>query len=376
MTKAQENAIVGAKELIAMLILFVATNAFLMYPRYVSGSAFEAAWMEPVISGLGTLILFLIVERLLSKYFPGMDVVEVSVEAFTKWGAILIAIVFAAYFLLSTASVMRQFTENVITTVLPTTPLFIVSAVFVVAAGYIAHAGLEGICRTAYFVLPILVIGTLGLCLLTANWWKPMLLLPIWGTGIGHVLYGSVRYSSIFANVLLLCVIYPHAHDPRSFRSIGAISIVVSMVLLVAFIVTYHMVFPAAETGKTSFPLYQLARMIYLGRFIQRFESVFVFLWVTAALVKMAVTLWGAAYLLAKALDWPTLRPAIPALGCISFMLSVWGDSIVTVLQLDERYLIGWGWTIVFALPLLIVFSAIIKRKLQSGGKRRKVQHA
>ncbi len=359
-----------------MLIIFVATNAFLTYPRYVSGSAFEAAWMEPILSGLATLVLFLIVERLLSKYFLKMDIVEVSLEVFGKWGAILLAILFALYFLLSTASVMRQFTEDVIMTVLPTTPIFIISFVFVLASGYIAHTGLEGICRTSYFVLPMVVFGTLGLCILTFNWWRPLLLLPFWGTGFTNVLYGSYRYASIFANVLLLCIIYPHAHNPKTFRAIGTASILISMVLLVAFIVTYHMVFPATDAGKSSFPLYQLARMIYLGRFIQRLESVFVFLWVTSAIVKMSVTLWGASYLLAKALDWPTGRPAIPALALLSFMISFWGESIVTILDFDEKYLMGWGWIIVFGLPLAIVLAAVVKRRVQTGRKRRRMQSA
>jgi len=297
---------------------------------------------------------------LLSANFPGMDIVEVSIEAFGKWVATIIAIIFAAYFLLDTAGVMRQFTENVISTVLPNTPILFVEFVFILAVGYITHCGLEGICRTAYFTLPILIVGTIGLCILTINWWHPLLLFPFWGTGINQILYGSFRYSSIFANVLLLCVIYPHAHNPKAFRAIGTTSILISTLLLVCFIVTYHMVFPATETGKSSFPLYQLARMVYLGRFIQRLESIFVFLWVTSAIVKMAVTLWGASYLLGKALNWPTSRPSVPILGLLSFAISMWAENVMDVLEFNDKYMLGWGWIIVFGLPLIIVISGAV----------------
>ncbi|GMA63236.1 GerAB/ArcD/ProY family transporter [Alicyclobacillus fastidiosus] len=164
MKDQQQKARITANQLTAMLIIVVATNAFLTYPQYVSQSAYEAAWMEPIISGMMTLVLFFLVEWVLRKYFHQLDIVEVSKEIFGRIGAALIAIVFAAYFLCTTAVVVREFTENVISTVLPSTPILLVGGVFMAAVGYIAYAGLEGICRTAYIFLPILLIGLIGVC--------------------------------------------------------------------------------------------------------------------------------------------------------------------------------------------------------------------
>lgn len=364
--KIQAKASVGAKEFIAMLTLFVATNAFLTYPRYVSASGLEAAWMEPLIAGIATLLLFVFVERLLSAFFPGMDIVEVCKETFGKWIAVFFAILFSAYFIFSTAAVIRQFTENVITTVLPSTPILFVGGLFAFAVAYIAYAGLEGICRTAYFLLPILIIGTIGLCILTINWWHPLYLFPIWGTGIQSVLIGAMKYSPIFTNVLLLCVIYPHAHNPNEFRWIGTASITLSTLVLVFFILTYHMVFAPTETGKSTFAFYQMARMIYLGRFIQRMESVFIFLWVSAAVVKMAVTLWGAAYLMSKAFGWETYRPAVPALALCCFSLSLWFGNLLQVMEIEETYLMSWGGIIVFILPVFIVLFGVLRHYLRN----------
>ncbi|MFX4301388.1 GerAB/ArcD/ProY family transporter [Alicyclobacillus tolerans] len=375
---------VGTRELIAMLTIFVASNAFLMYPRYVSQTTLEAAWMEPIISGAITLIVFLIVEMLLSKYFPYMDIVQVSQETFGKPITMFFILIVVGYFILSTASVSRQFTENVITTVLPSTPILLIGAVFMAASAYIAYMGLEGICRTAYFVQPILIIGILALCLMTANWWHPMYLFPIWGSGPWVVLKSSVFYISIFNNVLLLCVIFPHAYHPRDFRVIGTVSIVVSTLLLTAFLVTFHMVFSPVEAGKASFALYQMARMIYLGRFFQRLESIFVFLWVTAAIVKMAVSLWGAGYLLGKAVGWKSFRPSIPSISLLCFAISLWHADLVRVITMDDQYLMQWGWTVVFALPVFIILSGVIRHHLRRGGggrdkrrnKRRRTAHA
>lgn len=352
---ARRNAKVPSNEMTAMLIIFVATNAFLTYPRYISRNAYEAAWMEPVLSGALTLILFLIVEFLLRKYFRNLDIVEVSKEVFGRFGAGCVALLFSLYFLCSTAAVMREFTENVVSTVLPATPLIFVGAVFMFAVGYIAYAGIEGICRASFIFLPLLLVGLVAVCLMTMNWWHPYFLLPLWGTGVDRVFVGSFQYASIFANVLLLTIIYPHVHDTRATRRMGVVSISVSTCLLVALMLTYHMVFPPEETGKTTFALYRLARIIHMGPFFQRLESIFVFLWVTAATIRMSVTLWGAAYLLSKAFNWSSYRPAIPSLVLISFSMGMWADSWVQVIDLDGKYLLRWGWTVVFALPLVIL---------------------
>lgn len=367
----QQKASVGAKEFVAMLTLFVASNAFLSYPRYVSESGLEAAWMEPIGSAVLSLVLFLVVEKLLSRFFPGMDIVEVVKEKFGSFLATLVGIVFALYFVANTASVMRQFVENVVSTVLPTTPILVIGIFFIATVGYFAYTGLEGICRTAYLFLPVLVIGIIGLCLLTMNQWHRELLFPIWGSGIPAVLMGSFRYASIFTNVLLLCVIYPHAHDARAFRKIGVWSILISTTLLVAFLLVYHMVFGAIESGKSTFSLYQLARLIYLGSFLQRLESVFVFLWVISAVIKMAAMVWSAAYLLSSAFTWPTFRPAVPGISTLCFALGMWPRNLVDVIDFDQKYLMSWGWTVVFGLPVSIVVLGALMHKLRRTTGRR-----
>lgn len=369
---AESQSKVGAKELVSMLTLFVSVNLFLTYPQTLAQSGMEASWMEPIGSGLMTLVLFLIVERLLFRYFPGMDIVEVAKETFGRIPAILIAVIIGLYFVAVTATIMRQFTENVATSVLPTTPITLIAFLFILAVGYISYHGIEAIARTSYFALPILIVGVLAICIFTANWWEPTRLLPFWGSGIPNVAMGSLRYSSIFANVLLLCVIYPHAHDPKSLRIVGVTSILLSTCLLAAFSAAYVMTFPAQEAAKISFPLYQLARMIYIGHFFQNLESVFIFMWVTAAVLNMATTLWGAAYLFNSAFGWPTYRPSIPALALLSLALSMVPKNVLEAEAWHERYVLSWGGIIVFGLPLVItVLSSIFKAR-----KHGRLEHA
>lgn len=356
------NVRIGSREMVAVMTLYVVTNVFLSYPEAIARSGLEAAWMEPILSGVLALILFMVVQGLIDRYFPGMDFVEITKRSFGSATAVAVALICAIYLLASTASVMRQFEENVVTTVLPMTPLLVVGVLFIVVVWYLAYCGLEGIARVSVILLPILVLGLVAVCLMTANWWRPALLLPFWGSGVLSVAGGALRYVSIFTNVLLLCIIYPHAQNQGAFRSVGVISILLSAALLGAFSAVFHMVFAPTQAVHMSFHLYQLARMIYLGRFFQRMESVFVFLWVASAVIRMAFTLWAAAYLTASAFAWPVFRPLLPALAVISFSVSMLPTNILSAIAWEQDYLLAWGWIIVMALPFAVVFIASLRK--------------
>ncbi|MBX6353118.1 MAG: GerAB/ArcD/ProY family transporter [Thermoflavifilum sp.] len=371
MQMVQNKARVGGKELTAAMTLLVASHTFLIYPQYASRYGLEASWMAPIEGAIVSLVLFLLLDALIFRFFPGQDLIEIAQTALGTFGGVLVALLLALYFLFVTASVLREFVENVLTTVLPSTPILVATLLFMMAVGYFAYLGLEGIVRTAFFTLPILLVGVLGLCLLTMNWWHPILLFPILGSGIPALTLLGLRTCSLFTNVLLLSIIYKHAHDPHELRRVGINSTLLAALVLSAFLLTYHMVFAEQSAVNISFPFYQLARLIYIGRFIQRMESIFVFLWVAAALIVMAVLIWGAAYVLSVGLRWSTFRPGVPALTLLCLAVGLIPASVTHAIQFDYRVFLPWGWTMNFVFPILVVLVARMRTPGRAHRRRR-----
>lgn len=362
-TGSQEQTKVGRRELISMLTIFVAAHAFLNYPQLVSEESMEAAWMEPIISGVIALMAFLIADTLFRKFFPRMDILEVVKTTFGKVVGVAFAVIVAAYFIWLTAFFMRQFAETVVTTVLPNTPIIVILFVFVLTVSYVATCGLEAIVRVGQLFFPVLALAIITMVVLTLNWWHPVLLFPILGSGVPTVLKSGLEDSTVFMNVFLLYIIYPHAQDYRDLRRVGVWSTIWAVLLLTGFILAYHMVFAPEEATKLSSPMYSMARLIHLGRFIQRVESVYVFIWVAAAVVKLSITLWAAAYVLSSAFTWPSYRPIIPAIGLLAFAGSFLGTDIVQVVRVEGDIQMTWMWIPVFVLPIvLLLFGAMIQR--------------
>ncbi|KPV45469.1 GerAB/ArcD/ProY family transporter [Alicyclobacillus ferrooxydans] len=370
MTVGNVKARVGRRELTSMFTLFVAAHAFLDYPDQVSEYGFEAAWMEPLLAGIMALVVFLAMDQLFRRFFPGKGLLEVLRIGFGRYVSTAIALALAGYFIFVTASIMRQFSETVIITVLPATPILVVSAMFVATVAYVATCGLEAVVRVAQIAFPIVIIAFIGLCLLTMNWWHPALLFPFWGSGIGSLAIGGYKTSAIFLNVLLLSIIYPHAQDYRDLRKVGVRSTLYSMLLLTAFLLVYHMVFAPLETQNLASPIYSLARVIHAGRFIQRIESIYIFIWVSAAVLKMSITIWAAAYILTDTFQWPSYRPIMPALALLCASISLTTSDVASVVRSQEDTMLDWGWIVALGVPLAILLIGTFRQQLKRGDAR------
>lgn len=365
---------VGVAESTALLTIYTGTQVFLNYPSRIAEESASAGWIVPLVSGVIVLGAFLITYAAL-KRFPGESVIHVVDRMLGPYVGIAVTLLFALLFLTQTALVMREFTETVVTTVLPETPSTIVAFTFMVVVVYFAYSGLEGLTRISIFLIYFLGIGLFALLVLPLTWFNPHLLQPIWGRGISNILTSGLVNISQFMNVLILAIIYPYVRRREQFLQIGVVSIALTAVLFSAVIAIFVGTFSGAASGTVPFPLYQLARLIYVGRFIQRLESVFVFLWTAAAVIQMGLGLWMTAHLYASAFRMPTYRPLLFPLALLLFVLAGLPPDFPTVLALSKRILEPYGWIGSIALPMVLsVVVALIDRFRQRSSGRRAEQ--
>jgi spore germination protein KB len=347
---------VGKRELFALLTVFAGTDVFLSYPQQMVARGAQAAWMIPLISMLFALFFFALMGRIVRKYGQGSFYPQRGGRGI---GVGLIAgSLFVSYFVLVTASEMRQFTETVVTTVLPKTPVGFVALPFLLVITYFAYMGIEGLTRVAFVTGPWLLLGLVLLLLTNLNWAHPAYLLPFWGNGLEETLVQGVHFSSMYSNILILSLLAPLLREKEDVFKVGTQSIVTVTCIYALVALVFVMVFTAEAAGKMPFPLYQFARLIYLGRFFQRLESAFVFIWVACAVIKMATGLWICSYLTANIWKMPAYRPLVLAFALIIFALSFLPKNFPETLRYDVTYLLDWGWIFVLVLPTWIVLLA------------------
>ncbi len=361
---------VGVVELTALMTVYSSTEIFLSMPSRIAVEGAGFAWAIPLVSGTLVTIAFLIVHFCL-KRFPGENLLQVISRLFGRFTALPIALVFALLLLAQTALVTREFTETVVTTVLPATPSAVIAFTFLLAAFYYAYKGLEGLSRTALLFSYFSLVGVALLLILPLSWFDVRLLLPIWGRGVGNTLWFGAINSSLFFNVLFLSILYPTLRNRNHFLYVGVISTIVTAVIFSMVLVVFLGTFASAVSGKVPFPMYQLARVIYVGRFVQRLEAIFVFLWTAAAVIKMGFGLWMVAYLYALGFGMPLYRPLLAPVTLQLYVLSFLPPDFPAVLALSASVFEPYGWLVGVALPVLLAVAAVLwdwRRKRRGNG--------
>jgi len=361
---------IGRRELLAMLVIYTASDVFLSYPQFIAEIAGESAWMIPLVSTFFLLVVFVAVW----KFMPivhDKGIVEMGNDAFGSLIGGILSLSYTGLFAWKAASVSRQFTETIVTTVLPRTPVSIITLCVMAVAAYFAYVGLEGLSRMSLIAGTCVFVSIIVLVALASPWGRGEFLFPLWGNGISSILRGSVMGTSAFFNLLLLLIVYPalQQHKRGTVRWTGFWALAITGIIFTGVELVFVMVFPNNASNKTPFPLYQLSRLIYFGRFFQRLESLFIFFWVASAVLKLSISIWAASYTFAQTFRMPVYRPIVAPMTLIVYSLGFMAPDFMTALRWDTNFIERYGWIIVVVIPsIVLVVDYFRTRKRRTGG--------
>ncbi|MCL4516757.1 MAG: spore germination protein [Firmicutes bacterium] len=366
MARVLNEGRVGTPEVYAMTIILLSGKIFLALPQQMAKLGTTAGWMIVAVATVAGLAGFGIIAALMRR-FPDHSIVEVSEQVAGTFFGLVASLAFFAFFLALTIIILRQFTETVISTVLPQTPISIVTAIFVIALVFGCYQGLEAITRLALLASPFLLLGAITILLMSMPFANFDYLFPFWGVGLPKVLTTGVKHSAFMSEILILPLIYPALRDHGRFTSIGLGSVSVSGVLMALYSAQLLAVFSVAEASRSAFPAYQLARLIWFGRFVQRVESVFIFMWVLTGLLQMTIALYGATVTLSRLLHLSVYRPLLPAMGIIVYTLGFVPPNFPTIVRLDTEIIHVYGSIVSFGIPLILLVIAWFRGQAPEG---------
>jgi len=121
-------------------------------------------------------------------------------------------------------------------------------------------------------------------------------------------------------------------------------------------------VFGAPDAAQQPFPMFTMARLVYLGRFLQRTESLLVMFWFFAAAVHLSLLFHATAVGVAGSLRLPFYRPLIYPLAVLVASLVLIPEDYMVVVLTDRDWMRPLGIAI-FLIPLLLLMVAAIRRK-------------
>ena len=363
----EDHKKIGHREALTLIIVLLSAKVFLSFPRDLALLGGSAGWLIVLLAGVLSLIGYYFLISVLQKY-PSQNIIQIARQVTGKVPGTILGIIIFVFFLLLTSMMLRKFAESFILEILPRTPISVIMIFFLILLSYAAMLGVETLTRVAWFFGPYLLVALLTILFfsLPQGAWEN--LTPVLGAGPLPIFKNAVKHNSIFSEILLLGLIAPLIRKQDKVFQVGLYSIIISIFIQMVVAITVVFVFNYAAASRIIFPIFQLARLITYGEFIQRVEAVFVFLWFFTAGIHMGGLFYGSVASCAETFQIQEYRPRIVPMAVIIVAVGIIPNSMTDTVVLNDFMLSFFYWITALGVPFLLwLVMVLLKRRRRDG---------
>lgn len=347
---------IGFLEAATLAFVLLSTKILVTYPSVMVQLGQTAAWFLVLQTAAWAALGFLLVAALLDR-FPGRGLAEANAEVGGPVLGSVLNLVLVAWLVLDVAFMLRLFSETIVASLLPRTPLSVIILLAVPLTVYAGWVGLEALSRANLVLAPVLAVILPAVLVFTLNEARLDLLFPLWGPGPAPLLQFGVTRASTMSEVVLLAVYAYALRDGGTLRRAGLWALAISAAALALAVAVYVAIFGPEGGARQPFPFYELSRMVYLGRFVQRVESFFVLFWLLGAGIRLSVYLHAAAVTMAVTLGVPYYRPLLLPLVVVALAIGM-TPADFTIAAAFHTVLRQWEALPAFLLPAALLLVA------------------
>jgi len=340
------------KEITSLLVNVITVKMLFSFPRNIVIKSGSAAWIQMIFMSLIMLLIFYITTKIYEKV--GMnDIVSLSEKIGGKGLKVITGIFLIAVLGLNMAVNMRYFPETVNSVLLPETPIEFIMLLFAICIAFGAYMGIDSIARINAIFLPIAGLFFLAFLILLLPHIKITNIYPILGLGTYNIFVKSWEELRIFADIIVLNVLLPFCKNRKEAISSGYRSIIISGIIGTIITVMYVMTFPYPASTEFITPFYMMARLLRIGRYFQRLEAFFEFVWSIAMLIYASLYLFIICHVWKEMFNLQYYRPILFPMVILIVMLSLVPSSVVDLYK--TTFLTKWVlYPLAFILPIII----------------------
>lgn len=315
----------GLAEGLAIVFMPTVSTLFWLTWSVALEQSSTAAWMQPLINGMSCLPVLYCLLKVLA--WGSGDLYSACEKLVGKTVTQLIVGYYIGVFFLNVGLLLRQFAENTLLTALPDLEFMISIGWYAAVVGIIVYAGIEAVGRASYIVLPMTVLALATVLLLLLPQYEFLYLTPWRGAGLDQVFIGGLRSMGVNLNILIPAFLAHSFQNLRTVKYSVLYGLGISSICRSLTIAAYIAAFGAAAGQEKLLPFYELARLVYINRFIQRVEALIILLWAIVGILSIAINLYIGLYLLGRLFRLPALKPLIaPVLIIIAELAMLPGE--------------------------------------------------
>jgi spore germination protein (amino acid permease) len=348
----------GSWEATAIMVNLVFAHVMLIFPRDMVKFGGSASWIIPILITLIAFGYFVIILKLY-KNIGSLDLIDLSARIGGRTLKIIVGLLITLFLILTVSIFMGSFSQTIKIISLDKSPIEYVEALFFIGILVAAYYGIEVVARINSFLVPIVIIGFILITLGVVPEFKVNNLFPVLGAGYTSIVKGSILRLSTFASFIILFLMVPF-FKKKYLKRVGYSHIMISGLLLVWATLSFILVFPYEVAVNKKIPIYQMAKHIEFGNYIQRIESVYVLICSISVLLFLCVIFTFIIHVLAKTFELKRSRPIILPMAIIVFSLALLSKR--TNIELLSNNLLTLISLFGMLLPLLIIIIGATKK--------------
>ncbi|WP_459928310.1 GerAB/ArcD/ProY family transporter [Desulfosporosinus burensis] len=317
-----EKGRISSQQFFFLILVLILSASLFNLPSIIISRTKQDVWIVMLIA-LGIDAVVAVVLYVLGLRYPNQTMFEYSEEILGRFLGKGVGLIFALFFLLTTA-VDLQITISLLTTaVMPETPQTVFYLIMLIVAAYAVNAGLEPIGRLSELVGPLVVFSLLLSLALNINHIKLENLKPVFQLSMREDLQNSLLPGSLFGVCIIMGVFMAYHNNPKDTLKAKLGGVVTGTLLIILNLLVVIMVFGANMCAELRFPLYSLAQMIEIGDFFERLELLVMIFWIAAGFISISMLYYASTLGFAQLLKLPDYKPLTPLIGVAVFILTM-----------------------------------------------------
>lgn len=358
-----DNTNITTWELATLTSVITFTPLLVTLPRSAAEAFGTAAVLHALYIGVVVTLLFLLIFKLY-KGQEDKDIFDLAENVGGKVLKNITGILTILYLISASFITINEFSEDVKNILFSNNSVQSVSIVFIIGVCIASYFGLKGVLRISNVLFPILIIGLIAISFSLLADIHLYNLVPILGTGAKKVFLQGLNHAGRYNSLFLLFIFAPKIKNLKK----SGLYCLLSTTLVILFVVfLIFSVIPYPEISENYFAFFEITRMISFGRFFQRVEVIFTFLWLFVSLIYLATAISVVIYTLKKAfkVEYPNL---LLPLICTAFigLIYIFPDTGSILMTRDFMY--------TYVTPILVFFAPLILlflSKLKMGGAKK-----
>jgi len=353
---------IGQSEAIHLVTIAITTKVFFTSPAALMKIVGTSGWYVTLISAAMAMLGFTFIYLLL-KEFPDRDLIEAYEKSVGRLMGFIFSLSLGGFILFTTSIRVREFAEVLKVYTLPLSPPSFITGIFVITIAALCFLGFEPIARFARLVGYVLIFAFLVVILSGIKNYEIHRIAPLFGYGLGKtILHGMVR-SSGYGEVIILAVMAKSLQGTQHIKKAGFLSIGLSGILISLSILAYTLTFHYSVAQEFTSPMYELAGLIRYGRFFQRFDPIFIFLWSISTFISALVFFYTSISIYCKIFRIQDIRPIILPFAVLLFALTMIGKDSEDIVIGHVHIIRNYGWLFLFVPPVIALIAAKIRKK-------------